>query len=193
MQVGGAGWPRVHGHSYASLDPKASADFAIKYLGATLVSDHTPSCEHAGGTPPPREVSVRLPHHADYRGGGLLLRFVYNARKPGGAYDIAAHVAAMGILFGNLSSNTGHHWNQFFDSHLGFYAKPSSQIATELLRDEVPFFTGQSSGVRPHASTPHGWEKPLPWRWLLDGLLAVCRLMSRSSRHALRRSSNRSM
>ena len=81
----------------------------------------------------------------------------------------------MGVLYGDLSDNTGHHWNQFFDSHLyalrlehsgppactraltgphlcpacrrGFYGRPSSEIATDLLADGVPFFTGQSSGV----------------------------------------------
>jgi len=90
---------------------------------------------------------VRLPHHDDYRGGGLLLRFVTNPRKPGGAYDIAAHDAAMRLLFGDLSNNSGHHWNQFFDDHLGFYARSSSELAADLLRDGVPFFTGQSSGV----------------------------------------------
>ena len=53
----------------------------------------------------------------------------------------------MRALFGNLANNSGHHWNQFFDSHLGFYARPSDDIARDLLRDGVPFFTGQSSGV----------------------------------------------
>lgn len=141
------GIPRVHGHSYASTDPKASADFAQKYFGAALLSDQQPACGALAGETAPREVSVRLPHHRDYRGGGLILRFVHNPRKPGGKYDVAAHVAAMSRLFGNLSDNTGHHWNQFFDSHLGFYARPSSDIARDLLRDGVPFFTGQSSGV----------------------------------------------
>ena len=53
----------------------------------------------------------------------------------------------MRALYGNLSDNRGHHWNQFFDSHLGFYARPSSDIARDLLRDGVPFFTGQSDGL----------------------------------------------
>jgi len=147
-------WPTVHGHSYASVDPKASADFAVKYFGAALVKDEQPVCMPGivGGLRgesgvPPREVVVRLPLHSDFRGGGLELRFVSNPRKAGGAYDIAAHVDAMARLYGNLSDNSGHHWNQFFDNHLGFYAHPSDQIATALLRDGVPFFTGQSGGL----------------------------------------------
>ena len=36
---------------------------------------------------------------------------------------------------------------RFFDNHLGFYGRPSSEMAQDLLRDGVPFFTGQSSGV----------------------------------------------
>ena len=160
VAVGSSGWPRVHGHSYASTDPGASADFAVKYLGATLLSDHSPKCTANAGAgaaqlPPhagtldssPREVTVRLPLHHDYRGGGLTLRFVRNPHKPGGKYDIAAHVAAMHVLYGNLSVNTGHHWNQFFDSHLGFYPPNSQELARSLLRDRVPFFTGQSSGL----------------------------------------------
>ena len=115
MPVADAGWPRVHGHAYASTDPKASADFAVKYFGATLLRDDAPRCAGPADARAPREVTVRLPHHADYRGGGLVLRFVSNPRKPGGAYDIARHAAAMRVLYGNLSVNTGHHWNQFFD------------------------------------------------------------------------------
>lgn len=147
-----AAWPTVHGHSYASTDPRASADFAIKYFGATLVRDDQPACAPAAATAAaaaaaPREVVVRLPQHGDFRGGGLELHFVSNPRKPAGSYDIAAHVAAMATLFGNLSDNSGHHWNQYFDNHLGFYARPSDTIVEELLRDGVPFFTGQSDGM----------------------------------------------
>ena len=108
----GPSWPTVQGHSYASIDPRSSADFAIRYFGATLLSDSRPRCLGKADERPPREVSVRLPRHADFRGGGLELRFVSNPRKPGGAYDTAAHTAAMTLLFGNLSVNTGHHWNQ---------------------------------------------------------------------------------
>ena len=150
MPVSSKGWPKVWGHSYASINPKASADFAVKYFGATLLRDDAPQCAGPASSSqqPPREVSVKLPMHTDYRGGGLVLRFVSNPRKPsGGSYGISAHVAAMKVLFGNLSINSGHHWNQFFDSHLGFYARPSSELAMDLLRDGVPFFTGQSSGI----------------------------------------------
>ena len=90
---------------------------------------------------------MQLPHHPDYRGGGLRLRFVSNTRKSGGPYGIAEHAAAMKVLFGDLSDNSGHHWNQFFDSHLGFYARPSGEMVAEFLRDGVPFFTGQSDGL----------------------------------------------
>ena len=115
-------WPRVFGHSFASTDPKASADFAIKYFGATLLKDSSPACAsvrepvRSATSPPtsaaPREVVVRLPHHDDFRGGGLELRFVSNPRKAGGVYDISAHVDAMSRLYGNLSDNSGHHWNR---------------------------------------------------------------------------------
>ena len=183
--ISSAGWPRVHGHAYASTDPHASAAFAIKYLGAALVYDSAPHCPGPPDARAPREVTVRLPTHGDYRGGGLVLRFVSNPRKHGGDYDIAAHVSAMHVLFGNLSDNRHHQcmppeiepgrhsnpggkgampagsrrgflsrqrssadsasayfapprlrsWNQFFDSHLGFYARPSDEIARDLLRD----------------------------------------------------------
>ena len=113
MGVGGPAWPRVHGHSFGSTNPRASADFVIKYFGATLVKDDAPKCDHdwpAGtGTAPPREVTVRLPFHSDYRGGGLLLRFVSDPRKPGGSYDIARHVEAMGVLYGDLSGMPSPH------------------------------------------------------------------------------------
>ena len=159
------GWPRVWGHSYASVDAGASAAFAMKYFGATLVSDNEPHCggERDGATGAtgatgasaaasaasavPREVVVRLPSFADYRGGGLRVRFVSNPRKPGGAHGVAAHVAALTTLYGNLSDNSGHHWNQFFDNHLGFYVGRSDVLAAQLLRDAVPFFTGNSDGV----------------------------------------------
>jgi len=119
-------------------------------LGATLLADNTPSCAGSSvhsGSLQPREVTVRLPHHDDYRGGGLTIWFTSNPRKRGGRYDIAAHARAMSALFGNLSHNGGHHWNQFFDSHLGFYSRPSSDTARDFLLDGVPFFTGQSDGV----------------------------------------------
>ena len=160
---------------------------------------------------------MRLPAFDDYRGGGLHIRFVSNPRKPGGAYGVAAHVAALTRLYGSaphparhasicpppaasalavaarirpvrrlcrvrggasptraapercsrghpsrrsgrlalrscrrlaalcadLSDNSGHHWNQFFDNHLGFYVGRSDTLAACLLRDGVPFFTGQ--------------------------------------------------
>ena len=135
--------PRVWGHSYASTDAAASAAFAVKYFGATIVADAHPGC--AAGRP--REVEVRLPRFDDYRGGGLRLRFVSNPLKPGGDHGVAAHVAAVTTLYGDLSNNSGHHWNQFFDNHLGFYVGRSDELAASLLRDGVPFFTGQSSGV----------------------------------------------
>ena len=46
---------------------------------------------------------MRLPKHADFRGGGLLVRFVSNPLKQGGRYDIAAHVEAMRVLYGACS------------------------------------------------------------------------------------------
>ena len=91
-----------------------------------------------------------LPSFPDFRGGGLRLRLVHNPRKPaGGAYDIAAHVAAMRTLYGNLSDNSGHHWNQFFDSHLGFYVPRSDLVVANFLADGVPFFTGQVASLTP--------------------------------------------
>ena len=85
---------------------------------------------------------MRLPSFADYRGGGLRVRFVSNPRKPGGTHGVAAHVAALTALYGNLSDNSGHHWNQFFDNHLGFYVPRMGELPRRLLDDGVPFFTG---------------------------------------------------
>eukprot|EP00947_MAST-08B_sp_MAST-8B-sp1_P001793 g1793.t1 len=53
----------------------------------------------------------------------------------------------MDLLYGNLSDNTGHHWNQFFDSHLGFYVEDMNTLPRRLLADGVPFFTGLSNGL----------------------------------------------
>jgi len=57
-------------------------------------------------------------------------------------------VAAMKRLYGNLSDNTGHHWNQFFDAHLGFYVPRFGRpLAEQLIEERVPFFTTPSSGI----------------------------------------------
>ena len=76
----------------------------------------------------------------------MELRFAHNPAKPAGDSP-AAFVASMAVLYGNLSDNSGHHWNQFFDDHLGFYVSGDEGLARRLLRDRVPFFTGTSSGL----------------------------------------------
>ena len=77
----------------------------------------------------------------------MELRFVHNPRKPGGAYNVSSFVRSMRALYGNLSDNSGHHWNQYFDSHLGFYVTGMDELARRLIADAVPFFTGVSSGL----------------------------------------------
>ena len=106
--------PARVGHSYASLDPEASAAFVETYLGgaraATLAAARDDGDDGGGGAP--LEVETRLARFDDFRGGGLALRFVRNPRKPGGDYGVAELVASMRVAFGNLSDNrAGHQWN----------------------------------------------------------------------------------
>lgn len=75
------------------------------------------------------QVEVQLPRFDDWRGNGLRLTFVFNPRKFGGSYDVASHVKAMHVLYGNLSDNAEHQWTQFFDNHLGFYVQDSGLLA----------------------------------------------------------------
>eukprot|EP00931_Biecheleriopsis_adriatica_P116167 TRINITY_DN91847_c0_g1_i1.p1 TRINITY_DN91847_c0_g1~~TRINITY_DN91847_c0_g1_i1.p1 ORF type:complete len:671 (-),score=57.20 TRINITY_DN91847_c0_g1_i1:19-1974(-) len=140
-RVGPAYQIKIWGHSYASTDPELSAQFAERYFGAERVRDINPGCGSS------REIEVRYPQFNDFRGGGLHVRFVRNSRKPGGQYDIPAYVESMKHLYGNLSDNSKHHWNQFFDSHLGFYPADKVGMADALLQDGVPFFSDQSNGV----------------------------------------------
>lgn len=126
--------PQVVGHSFASTDPGASGDFAVRYFGAEFVTQH------------PDEVQIRLPSFDDFRGGGLVLRFARSAGSPGGWYDVPAFVQSMSVLAGNLSDNTRYQWNQFFDNHLGFYVRGQSKLAARLLGDGVPFWTGIDGG-----------------------------------------------
>eukprot|EP00929_Paragymnodinium_shiwhaense_P063389 TRINITY_DN31666_c2_g1_i1.p1 TRINITY_DN31666_c2_g1~~TRINITY_DN31666_c2_g1_i1.p1 ORF type:complete len:671 (-),score=73.42 TRINITY_DN31666_c2_g1_i1:120-2045(-) len=132
----------IYGHAYASVDPEASAAFAERYFGAIRLKDTGRICGDGS-----REIEVLYPSFDDYRGGGLRVSFVHNPKKPGGQYDIAAFVKSMTVLYGNLSNNSGHHWNQFFDSHLGFYVPDVVGMVTAFMRDGVPFFTGLSSGL----------------------------------------------
>jgi hypothetical protein len=123
--------PKIYGHAYASTDAMASAKFAVEIFGANLVHDNKPSdavCAATGA----REVTVRMPSFEDFRGGGLLFTFVTNPLKPGGDYNISRHVAALTKLYGNLSDNSGHHWNQFFDNHLGFYVPAMAELPRKL-------------------------------------------------------------
>ena len=135
--------PVIRGHSFASTDPAASAAFAQKYFGAEPLGAATTASTPCGAS----EYSVRLPRFGDFRGGGMELRFAHNPAKPAGDYSPTAFVASMAVLYGNLSDNSGHHWNQFFDDHLGFYVSGDEGLARRLLRDRVPFFTGTSSGL----------------------------------------------
>lgn len=132
---------KIWGHVYASVDPELSARFVEQYFGAKRVHETHPGCSGAS------EIEVKYPYHDDLRGGGLHIRFVQNTRKPGGHYDIRAFVESMAHLFGNLSNNSGHHWNQFFDAHLGFYPANKIAMADAFLRDGVPFFSDQSDGI----------------------------------------------
>lgn len=135
--------PRVVGHSFASLDPVASSDFVIRYFGATFLEKES---SHACGGEEAVAAHVRMPLFQDWRGGGLYLSFVSNPYKPGGSYDVQEHVKSMGILYGNLSDNKHHQWNQFFDNHLGLYVADSRKLVDALLDDHVPFWTGIDDG-----------------------------------------------
>jgi hypothetical protein len=63
-----------------------------------------------------------------------------------GSYTPEDYAESMGVLYGNLSDNSGHQWNQFFDNHLGFYVDDSAVLAQALITDGVPFFTGIDDG-----------------------------------------------
>lgn len=126
--------PRVVGHSYASVDPAASAAFAVKYFGAELLLVAS------------LESKVRLPRFDDYRGGGMVLRFARRPTPSAGGYGVAEFVRSMEALAGNLSDNSGYQWNQFFDNHLGFFVRGQAALAERLLRDGIPFWTTLDSG-----------------------------------------------
>jgi len=148
--------PHVVGHVFGSTDPEASALFAERYFGARILENRGANACQADGKPTPHATHVKLPKFSDYRGGGMEISFVFNPRKKCGAplpetgqcYGVEAHVAAMKRLYGNLSDNTGHHWNQFFDAHLGFYVPRFGRpLAEQLIEERVPFFTTPSSGI----------------------------------------------
>jgi hypothetical protein len=128
--------PKIYGHSYASTDAEASARFAVEYFGATIIHDELPA-EPACAATGAREVTVRMPSFDDFRGGGLYFSFVTNPLKPGGSYNISQHVKALTLLYGNLSDNQHHDWNQYFDNHLGFYITDMAALPQKLMETKV--------------------------------------------------------
>jgi len=123
----------VHKHTFASSDPVASADFAIRNLGGVNLKRPDHSCPQSPGVRQPIVRDLTL------NGSSVALHFVYNPNKSPGstqmnATDIVRHVDKMRGKFGQTNV-----FDQFMDNHVGMVVRSLDPYVRLWRTNDVPF------------------------------------------------------
>jgi len=133
-----SGVQRTWGRSFLSADPAASADYFIRYAGATRMS--LPDCS------PAERAAVKL----YFRGGGVLPQLLFFVKDPlayVGTWNVTETMLEAAALIQSTFGPGTPLWTPWWDNH-DAYAGIDLINLTAALEDKVPMLVYVDSSVK---------------------------------------------